>query len=53
MEALVAVTPPTVTLIVALPPLWAVIKPLLLTVRILGLLLVQLVARVVSGTPDI
>ena len=50
MDALVAVTPLTVALTVAEPPLWAVIKPLLLTVSTLALLLVQLVATLVSVT---
>ncbi len=51
MVALVAVTPLTVALIVALPPLCAVIKPLPLTVRTFVLPLVQLVAAPVSVTP--
>ena len=44
MEELVPVTPETVALIVALPVLTAVITPLPFTVRMLGLLLIQLVA---------
>src|SRR5208283_4633423 len=50
MVALVAVTPLTVALTVAVPPELAVIKPLLLTERVLGLLLVQLVTAAVNGT---
>ncbi len=39
-------------LTVALPPLSAVIKPLLLTVRMAGLLLLQFVAAPVTVTPE-
>jgi len=52
MEELVPVTPATVALTVALPGLTAVITPLLLTERTLGLLLIQLVTSVVNGTPE-
>ncbi len=43
MVALVALTPSTVALTVAVPPLSAVIKPLLVTDRTFGLLLIQFV----------
>jgi len=52
MEALVAVTPATVALILALPGLTAVITPLPSTVITPGLLLVQLVTASVTGTPE-
>ena len=51
MVALVPVTPATVALIVALPGPTAVITPFPSTIMTPGLLLIQLVASVVNGTP--
>ena len=49
---LVPVTPLSVALMVALPELTAVTLPLASTARTLGLLLVQLVIKPVTGTPE-
>ena len=52
MEGLIPVTPANVPLIVALPLPTAVMSPLLFTVNTPGLLLVQLVTRLVTCTPE-
>src|SRR5579859_5936647 len=52
MEELVPVTPLTVALTVAVPGSTAVTRPLLLTSKTLVLLVVQLVTKLVTVTPE-